>query len=228
MNKKVQILAIVSSTIICVFIMLCSDKIYMYKNLIVDTIEESSNNKKVSKEDEKKPAENQDISELLKSKDNIESVVISDSYKKIKMDSLARQIEEDKIDFFGQDKADYGKEDKKDVVNKSDNIGKNNKADISKGYNKNDEIKKEDIPVFNTVSSKDKVNLSSSDKTKILLTASKLSVVDYEKVKEYVSSGSNKDIKSALKLLNQRLSDKDYEKVKDVANKFLGEDIVEQ
>ena len=78
--------------------------------------------------------------------------------------------------------------------------------------------------------SRAKINdsLTLSDKAKLLSIASKLSAVDYEKVRKYLESGADEDVKNAIKLLKERLSEKDYDRVKEVAKKVINMDVVEQ
>lgn len=223
MDKKIQTLVVLISTVVCVFTMLYWDKIFMYKNIVIDTIEKRHYEEKSKNEE---MDNNKKVEEAAQVKEISGLDVISNKYKKIKMNSLAEQIENDKVDFFGQEKVNYDGEDTEVAANDTDII--TSKLKVNENYDKDTDISKEEVSVFNTGSSNITKNLTTSDRGKLLSAASKLSAIDFEKVKEYLANGKDIDIKNALRLLKERLSEKDYEKVKEVAEKFIDRDIFEQ
>lgn len=247
MNKKIQSFIVILFTIFCVSIMLFSDQINNRVNLIRDKILVIDKNNKIHNKDiklEKQKDNVQDnngtqktdnISKKTKAiNDNTSSAtVITEKYKKFKMDRMNEELEQDKESFFAES-------DLKDNINKQDNSedGKKNSVkqskkeglteDSNKTVNGNDNPSKRDIPVFKVSRAEINDSLTLSDKAKLLSIASKLSAVDYEKVRKYLESGTDEDVKKAIKLLKERLSEKDYDRVKEVAKKVINMDVVEQ
>lgn len=235
MSKRFLSFIVVICTIFCVLIMLLSDRITLKKELNSDkiqVIDDSKYNTKSSKDDNRsnkdKVSENNNIQKKIESKTN--SYVDTDEYKKFKMDKLQQDIKKDKDDFFNKSKTEDNSKYNKDNVDKADK-----KANLSESKKESSENKenasnsaKEGMPVFKISRYKVKDSLTFTDKEKLLVIASKLSAVDYEKINGYLQKGSDEDIKNTIKLLRERLSDKDYEKVREVAGKFINMDVVEQ
>lgn len=242
MNKKIQSYIVILFTIFCVLIMLFSDQIndkanlIKYKILVINkkhiNLEKQSNNTQKNNSVEKNASINKEIKvnndNVIKS--NIPtSPVTSEKYKKFKMDKMNQELAQDKQDFLSQD-------DTKNKIDKQNNSidGKESSTEQSaakyddKAVSDQNSLLKEDIPVFKVSRSKINDTLTLSDKTSLLSIASKLSAVDYEKVKKYLESGSDEDIKNTIKLLKERLSEKDYDKVKEVVKKVVNIDVVEQ
>lgn len=242
MNKKIQSYIVILFTIFCVLIMLFSDQINDKANLIKDKIlvtnkkhinlEKQSNNTQKNNSIEKNASVNKEIKvnndNTIKS-DIPTSLVTTEKYKKFKMDRMNQELAQDKEDFFSKD-------DVKNKIDKQNNSIDGKKSSTEQSPAKYDDkdagnkssLLKEDVPVFKVSRSKINDTLTLSDKASLLSIASKLSAVDYEKVKKYLESGSDEDIKNTIKLLKERLSEKDYDKVKEAAKKVINIDVVEQ
>jgi hypothetical protein len=226
--------------------MLFSDQINDKANLIKDKIlvinKKHINLEKQSNSTQKNNSIEKDASinkEIKVNNDNVikgnipTSPVTSEKYKKFKMDRMNQELAQDKQEFLSQD-------DTKNKIYKQNNSidgkidGKNSSTEQSlakhddKDVSDTNSLLKEDVPVFKVSRSKINDTLTISDKGSLLSIASKLSAVDYEKVKKYLQGGSDEDIKNTIKLLKERLSEKDYDKVKEVVKKVINIDVVEQ
>lgn len=246
MNKKVQSCIVILFTIVSILIMIFSDKINNETNFIKSKIlvinkkhinlEKQSDNKVKNKDTNNEDNTNKKI-EVHKdttTRSNITaSAVTSEQYKKFKMEKMNEELVQDKEDFFSEGNV---KENADKQVNSSDskkNSVKQTKGEDSakpdnKAVNDKTDGSKEDVSVFKVSRSQINDSLTLSDKTKLLSIASKLSAIDYEKVRKYLQSGSDQDIKNTVKLLKERLSEKDYDKAKEVAQKIINMDVVEQ
>lgn len=258
MNKKVKSIIVILCTIICISIMLYSDQISNKANKIKNRIlvigkksslpnknfnfnNQNSNiekNEAIKKNDQLKKsdsAENAgtDSNDATIKKNIASSSVMTEKYKKFKMDMANNQLKQDKEEFFNQDNL----KDNKDKENKltddkksSANLIKqgNSQGQDNKSVNNKDDSSGGEVPVFKVSKAKISESLTLSDKAKLLSVASKLSAVDYEKINKYLGDSSDQNVKNAIKLLKERLSEKDYEKVKEVAKKFINMDVVEQ
>jgi len=246
MNKKVQSCIVILFTIVSILIMIFSDKINNETNFIKSKIlvinkkhinlEKQSDNKLKNKDTNNEDNTNKKI-EVHKdttTRSNITaSAVTSEQYKKFKMEKMNEELVQDKEDFFSEGNV---KENADKQINSSDskkNSVKQTKGEDSakpdnKAVNDKTDVSKEDVSVFKVSRSQINDSLTLSDKTKLLSRASKLSAIDYEKVRKYLQSGSDQDIKNTVKLLKERLSEKDYDKAKEVAQKIINMDVVEQ
>ncbi len=218
MNRKILSITIIMCTIICVFIMIHSNKEDIKKNSVKEKVEvlnksQNTNKKTVNEKIEEK---NNNVNIGSSSKEiKKDTIVATDSYKKDKMDMIGMKMDDDKKEFSSEFNVKGEEKDVKnsqETVNKTNNNDKNNTPKLSE---------KNDVPVFKVSKYKIKDDLTLGDKQKLLSVASKLSAVDYEKINGYLKNGSDKDIKNTIGLLKQRLSDKDYEKVEEVAEKFI-------
>lgn len=247
MNKRLQSCIVILVTIFCVLIMIFSDQINDETNLLKSKIL-VMNKKYLDLEKQNNTIENKDMKNDENTNKKIEvhkssnvnsnvtaSAVTSEKYKKFKLDKTNEELAQDKEDFFSQSntKEDSGKqsnsaESKKNSVNQNQSKDENSVKQDNKATNDKNDSSKEDVPVFKVSRSQINDSLTLADKTKLLSIASKLSAVDYEKVKEYLQSGSDQDIKNTVKLLKERLSEKDYDKAKEVAQKIINMDVVEQ
>lgn len=226
MNRKTLSLIVILCTIICVSIMMFFNKVNTNENSMKDKVQ-VLNKKDINKKDISNDLKNNSENSKCKDKlDNKDEVAVTDSYKKNKMDTIENSIDEDKKEFFSQYDT---KDNKKDTTNNEvvDKTNADNNSSINTKDNKNNCNGKE-TPVFKVSRSQIKDSLTLLDKEKLLSVASKLSAVDYEKIKEYLQDGSDDDMKSTIKLLKERLSDKDYEKVKEVAQKFINMEAINQ
>lgn len=248
MNKKIESFIVVLFTIFCVLIMLFSDQINNKANLIRDKILViDKNNKgaalkkqdnKIQKNDSTNKTDN--INKETKvyndntTKGNVSSAtVITEKYKKFKMDRMSEELELDKEKFFSrndlkenvntQDNSVQGKKGSTKQEKKDDSVENDNKP-----VNGKENSSKEDMPVFKVSRAKINESLTLADKAKLLSIASKLSAVDYEKVRMYLEKGTDEDVKNTIKLIKERLSEKDYDKVKEVVEKVINMDVVEQ
>jgi hypothetical protein len=219
-----------------------NDKTNSIKNKILvisknhtNSSEQNSNsiqNKSIKSDDNtSKKAESHDNTVI---KDNTKTpVVMSEKYKKFKMERMNDELIQDKEKFFseGNIKSNVDKQNNS-IETKSSSVKQSKNQELVKQDNKviNDKSDslKEDVPVFKVSRSKINDSLTLTDKTKLLSIASKLSAVDYEKVRKYLQSGSDQDIKNTVKLLKERLSEKDYDNAKEVAKKIINIDVVEQ
>ncbi|KZL90101.1 hypothetical protein [Clostridium magnum] len=245
MNKKIQSCIVILFTVISILIMIFSDKINDETNFIKSKIlvinkkyinlEKQSDNQLKNKDTNNEDNANKKI-EVHKdtTTSNITaSAVTSEQYKKFKMEKMNEELAQDKEDFFSEGNV---KENADKQVNSSDrkksSVKQTKGEDSAKPDNKavNDKTggSKEDVSVFKVSRSQINDSLTLSDKTKLLSIASKLSAIDYEKVRKYLQSGSDQDIKNTVKLLKERLSEKDYDKAKEVAQKIINMDVVEQ
>lgn len=230
MNKRFQIFIVILSTVVCVSFILFSDKIQTNKSILLNNTEIGSN------KDENTSKQN-----IRESKDKVNSsnvrdlnkFVITDKYKKFKMELLGQQIDQDKVDFFQQNISDNSINSENKITNdkvvseKDQNKKQSGKSNtiMNEGVNNS---KNGEVSVFNISSSKAEEKLTSSDKSKLFSVSSKLSAIDYEKVKGYLKRGSNDDITNVIELLKERLSDKEYNEIRDIANKFINKDAVQQ
>ncbi|MBC2579837.1 hypothetical protein [Clostridium sp. DJ247] len=238
MSKRFLSFIVIICTIFCVLIMLFSDRITLKKEANSDKIQVIDNTKPIkgdSKPNKDIISENNNMQKENESKTNkINSYVDTDEYKRFKMGKLQQEIKKDKDDFFNKSKVEDNS--KYDKGNSNDNLDKGNKKansseskkELSGNKDNTSNSVKEGMPVFKISKYKVKDSLTFTDKEKLLVIASKLSAVDYEKINEYLQKGSDEDIKNTIKLLRERLSDKDYEKVREVAGKFINMDVVEQ
>jgi hypothetical protein len=226
MRKKVLSFIVILCTTICVSIMIYSNKMDNKENSVKDKVQvlnkkQNMEKKNIVDQEKKQSSKKEDSNkanpELNSKNTNKSSITMTDSYKKDKMDRIKENMEEDKEDFFSQS---YAKDEKKSEVN-------NSKTD-NENENKNVSNSEKDVPVFKVAKSKIKDNLTLLDKEKLLSISSKLSAVDYEKIKKYLEHGSDEDVKSTIKLLKERLSYKDYEKVKEIAEKFINMEAVNE
>ncbi len=222
MRKKVLSFIVILCTTICVSIMIYSNRVDNKENSVKDKVQvlnkkQNMEKKNIAdqekKQSNKKEDSNKANQELNSKNTNKSSITMTDNYKKDKMDRIKENVEEDKEDFFSQ----YcDKDEKKSEVSNS------------KTENKNASNSEKDVTVFKVAKSKIKDNLTLLDKEKLLSISSKLSAVDYEKIKKYLEHGSDEDVKSTIKLLKERLSYKDYEKVKEIAEKFINMEAVNE
>ena len=246
MSKKIQSSIVILFTIFCVLIMIFSDQINDKTNSIKNKILVISENHTNSSKQDGNSLQNKSIkndantSEKIEAhnnaviKDNIKtSVVMSEKYKKFKMERMNDELIQDKEKFFSEGNIRSNVDKQRNSIETKQNPVKQSKSeDLVKQDNKvindkNDSLK-EDVPVFKVSRSKINDSLTLADKTKLLSIASKLSAVDYEKVRKYLQSGSDQDIKNTVKLLKERLSEKDYDNAKEVAKKIINIDVVEQ
>lgn len=246
MSKKKLSLVVILCTIFSVALMIFSDKINLKKEIPKDKIEVIKGNT-----DNKVNAVNNAVKNDLNNTESKKSSTIEKSdtgsnkintynhtekYKNFKMDTISQQIREDKNVFLSSgENSDYENKNPKNTGEKKDTINEgmkeNNQHSEEKSSNESESSNSnssKDVPVFKIAKSKVKDSLTFSDKEKLLFIASKLSVVDYDKINKYLQNGSDEDIKNTIKLLKERLSDKDYEKVKEVAEKFINMDSIEQ
>lgn len=246
MSKRLQSCIVILVTIFCVLIMIFSDQVNDKANLIKSKILVMNKKQVDSEKQNSNTLKNKDMTNDENSNKKIEvhkdsninskvtaSAVTSEKYKKYKMEKTNQELAQDKEDFFSgsNTKEDSGKQSnsaqsKKNSVNESkneDSVKQDNKSDSGKS-----DSSKEDVPVFKVSRSEINDSLTLADKTKLLSIASKLSAVDYEKVRGYLQSGSDQDIKNTVKLLKERLSEKDYDKAKEVAQKIINMDVAEQ
>lgn len=206
MNKKILSLIVILCTVICVSIMIYFNKINADQNFKDDKVQ-VLNEKKVNNKE-------QCNSSNLQAKDKLQNnkeTTVTENYKKDKISAVENSIDEDKKDFFSQDNIEENNIDSKHQSNNKESLTNKDDCDTNA----------KDTSVFKISKSQIKDSLTILDKEKLLSVASKLSAVDYEKIKGYLEEGSNDDIKNTIKLLKQRLSDKDYEKVREVAEKFI-------
>lgn len=246
MSKKIQSSIVILFTIVCVLIMIFSNQINDKANSIKNKILVISKSHTISSKqgsnnlDNKNTKNNDNTSKEIGEhndtiiKNNIKtSVVMSEKYKKFKMERMNDELTQDKEKFFTEsniknnaDKQSNSIETKQGLVKQSKNedlVKQDNKV-----INNKNQSLKEDVPVFKVSRSKINDSLTLADKTKLLSIASKLSAIDYEKVRKYLQSGSDQDIKNTVKLLKERLSEKDYDNAKEVAKKIINIDVVEQ
>lgn len=238
MSKKIQSSIVILFTIVCVLIMIFSnqinDKANSIKNkiLVISQGHTNSENKDTKNNDNT----NEEIEEHNNTivKNNIKKpVVMSEKYKKFKMEKINDELTQDKEKFFSESNIKNNADKKSNSIETKQNSVKQSKnedlvkQDDKVTNNKNESLK-EDVPVFKVSRSKINDSLTLADKTKLLSIASKLSAVDYEKVRKYLQSGSDQDIKNTVKLLKERLSEKDYDNAKEVAKKIINIDVVEQ
>src|SRR5471030_2440059 len=168
MNKKTQSFIVVLFKIFCVSIMLFSDQINNKVNLIRDKILViDKNNKDIKLEKQKDNIQDNNSTQKTDNinketkvindntiKGNISSAtVITEKYKKFKMDRMNEELEQDKESFFAQS-------DQKDNINKQDTSEDSKKNSVeqskkdglaeygNKTVNGNDNQSKQDIPVF--------------------------------------------------------------------------------
>lgn len=234
MKKTMLSVIVIICTVICVLIMLFGDKISIKQKPLNNKIEVINPNQNIEStkgdinllKQDSSVEKDQSISEDKKLDNNTEkkSYIATEIYKKLKMDEINEEMEHDKKVFFEQNNKTVDV--KKDTV--ENNVRKNELENSEIVNDKNGEYSHNSAPVFKVSKSKIKDSLTLSDKEKLLSIATKLSAVDCEKVNKYLETGSDKDIKSTIKLLKSRLSDKDYEKVRVVAEKFINMDAVEK
>ncbi|MDP4177290.1 MAG: hypothetical protein Q8900_02985 [Bacillota bacterium] len=121
---------------------------------------------------------------------------------------------------------------------KDNNIAADKNSDMSDNFNNNlnssenndtvDDNNEKAVSVFKVDADKIQDELTLSDKEKILRIASKLSPVDYVKVKSYLESNNSENgIIETMKLLKKRLTDSDYKKIREIAGKFLNMDVID-
>lgn len=240
MKRIILSLIVIICTVVCVVIMLFSDRInekqrpVNNKIQVMDTkkdlevAKQSTNDSKQGSSEEK----NQSISGDKDFSSNTEkkTYVATDTYRKMKMDEINGEIEHDKKVFFEENNKakDVKKDITKDITKSNDKQEDLEVTSSQNSGNANGGQPKESIPVFKVSKSKIKDSLTLADKEKLLSIAAKLSAIDYEKINKYLETGSDEDIRNTIKLLKSRLSDKDYEKVKEVVEKFINMDAVEQ
>ena len=143
----------------------------------------------------------------------------SDKLKEIKNDSKANS-----------EKINNNVSTKKDDITQNDKNKNTQQINNKKVVNENEKVARmETVSVFKISKDNIKSKLSLADKEKILNAATKLSPVDYAKIKKYIESeDSEEGIKMAMKLLKERLAEKDYNKVREVASKFLNMELIEK
>lgn len=121
-------------------------------------------------------------------------------------------------------------EDNNATVDKNDDISSNfnNKLNSEDNNTVDDNNNEKAISVFKVDADKIEDELTLSDKEKILRIASKLSPVDYVKVKNYLESNNSENgVIETMKLLKKRLTDSDYKKIREIAGKFLNMDVID-
>jgi hypothetical protein len=96
---------------------------------------------------------------------------------------------------------------------KNDNKKSDDNSKTATSSSKNNE----ETAVFNNQT---KLNLTLSEKERLLSAGKKLSPIDQEKINRYLQSGNNSDMKIALNLLRDRLSDKEFQNIKDIGEKL--------
>lgn len=117
-------------------------------------------------------------------------------------------------------------ENDEDFLESEDILSENNK-DIS--LNNVEESTIEDMPVFKIASSEILASLSLLDKEKLLVIGSKLSPLDYARIKEYLyMKDRDEGVKKAILLLKERLSREDYKKVKDIMDAYINMEVIEK
>lgn len=87
----------------------------------------------------------------------------------------------------------------------------------------------ENMPVFKVASSEILASLSLLDKEKLLVIGSKLSPLDYARIKEHLYMKDRAEgVKKAVLLLKERLSREDYKKVKDIMDTYINMEVIEK
>lgn len=221
MTKKISYIITILCTLLTVGIILLwsNREIESYKNSCVGV----NTSKKVC------------IPEVSKSEKssggNEKSINVSENNSESKVNSDSDKLKEIKDASKGNsEKRNNNISSKKDEIAQSEKNKNTQQINNKKILNENEKVARmETVSVFKVSKDDIKSKLSLADKEKILNAATKLSPVDYAKIKKYIESeDSEEGIKMAMKLLKERLSEKDYNKVREVASKFLNMELIEK
>ncbi|SHI45670.1 hypothetical protein SAMN05444401_0685 [Clostridium amylolyticum] len=160
----------------------------------------------------------------FKEKDaNIDSNLFKE--KSPKVNSLNTEEKESKID-ISKNNEDENKninhEKENDIHNEEDtnDVLKEKKVEKEEDYNQDKNYETAEVFKVNKDEIKDKITLN--EKSKLLLIAGKLSMLDYAKIVETMKSSDEMNSASEIfQILKTRLNDEDYAKVKKILEPYM-------